>query len=192
MSRVKRKYTTLFHICIWSILFLCIFLIRQWNHGPREGGLANSEMVFALLPYIALFYVHGYWLMPAYLYRQKKHTYILMLAGLLVVVIALAGFVWHLEGLPSSDASYLRSVTKRIGPAFLFLLISAGVGNFREGVRQDTIRKEKETEHLRTELSFLRTQVNPHFMLNVLNSMVLLARKKSDLLEPVLLELSRL
>jgi len=38
----------------------------------------------------------------------------------------------------------------------------------------------------------LRGQVNPHFMLNVLNSMVLLARRKSDLLEPVLLELAGL
>src|SRR5262249_40157374 len=35
-------------------------------------------------------------------------------------------------------------------------------------------------------------QVNPHFMFNVLNNMVALARKKSDLLEPSLIKLSSL
>ena len=52
--------------------------------------------------------------------------------------------------------------------------------------------KEKENENLKTELSFLRSQVSPHFMFNVLNNMVALARKKSDLLEPSLIKLSSL
>jgi LytS/YehU family sensor histidine kinase len=53
-------------------------------------------------------------------------------------------------------------------------------------------RKESETENLKSELSLLRSQVSPHFMFNVLNNMVALARKKSDLLEPSLIKLSRL
>jgi two-component system LytT family sensor kinase len=71
-------------------------------------------------------------------------------------------------------------------------MAGASLGISRENTKLEKRQKEKETEHLRTELSFLRTQVNPHFMLNVLNSMALLARKKSDLLEPVLMELARL
>jgi len=53
-------------------------------------------------------------------------------------------------------------------------------------------RKEKENENLKTELSFLRSQVSPHFIFNILNNMVSLARKKSDMLEPSLIELSKL
>ncbi len=58
--------------------------------------------------------------------------------------------------------------------------------------RAETARQvsEKETEHLKTELAFLRSQISPHFMFNVLNGMVALARKKSDLLEPSLIKLS--
>src|SRR6202012_1062178 len=77
-------------------------------------------------------------------------------------------------------------------PLLAILMASSSLGISREFAKLEKSRKEKENEHLRTELSFLRTQVNPHFMLNVLNSMVLLARKKSDLLEPVLMELARL
>ncbi|HTN38934.1 MAG TPA: sensor histidine kinase [Arachidicoccus sp.] len=40
------------------------------------------------------------------------------------------------------------------------------------------------------ELKFLRSQINPHFLFNVLSSLVSLARKKSDRLEPSLILLS--
>ena len=52
--------------------------------------------------------------------------------------------------------------------------------------------QEKENENLKTELSLLRSQVSPHFMFNVLNNMVALARKQSDQLEPSLIKLSSL
>lgn len=51
---------------------------------------------------------------------------------------------------------------------------------------------ERQNENLRTELALLRSQVSPHFMFNVLNNMVALARKKSELLEPSLIKLSSL
>lgn len=52
--------------------------------------------------------------------------------------------------------------------------------------------KERENENLKTELSFLRSQVSPHFLFNVLNNMVAMARLKSELLEPSLIRLSGL
>src|SRR5687767_15266637 len=47
--------------------------------------------------------------------------------------------------------------------------------------KEDRLVKEKENENLKTELSLLRSQVSPHFMFNIMNNMVALARKKSDL-----------
>jgi len=52
--------------------------------------------------------------------------------------------------------------------------------------------KEQETERLKSELSFLRSQVSPHFMFNVLNSLASLARKKSDQVESAIIQLSQL
>jgi len=62
----------------------------------------------------------------------------------------------------------------------------------RDKMEANRLLKEKENENLKTELSFLRSQVSPHFMFNVLNNMVALARKKSDILEPSLIKLSSL
>jgi two-component system LytT family sensor kinase len=52
--------------------------------------------------------------------------------------------------------------------------------------------KERETAHLESELTFLRSQISPHFMFNILNNLVALARKKSDDLEPAIINLSQL
>jgi two-component system LytT family sensor kinase len=52
--------------------------------------------------------------------------------------------------------------------------------------------KERENVNLQSELTFLRSQISPHFMFNILNNLVSLARKKSDDLEPSLINLSQL
>jgi len=76
---------------------------------------------------------------------------------------------------------------------FLFILAcSTAYRMIQDRIQSEQLRQEKETETLKTELSFLRSQVNPHFMFNVLNNMVALARKKSNLLEPSLIQLSSL
>jgi LytS/YehU family sensor histidine kinase len=59
-------------------------------------------------------------------------------------------------------------------------------------IATDKLLQERENENLKTELSFLRSQVSPHFMFNVLNNMVALARKRSEQLEPSLIKLSSL
>lgn len=75
-----------------------------------------------------------------------------------------------------------------------FSILSASIAYrlILERQKNDKLAKEKENENLKTELSLLRSQVSPHFMFNVLNNMVSLARKKSDLLEPSLIKLSSL
>jgi len=59
-------------------------------------------------------------------------------------------------------------------------------------IRSDLLAGEKQKENLKTELAFLRSQISPHFLLNVLNNMVALVRLKSEALEPTILKLSSL
>ena len=54
--------------------------------------------------------------------------------------------------------------------------------------REQLLLKEK----LGTELSFLKSQINPHFLFNTLNNIYSLARKKSDKTPEVVLKLSKL
>jgi two-component system LytT family sensor kinase len=192
MLRSNRVYTVLFNVCIWVVLFSCVLLWRPHNMGAREVKLTNWQIILAGLPMIAAFYLQTYWLIPAYLSGKRMGRYILFSLIVLLGICALSGWVYLIDPSPAVGGHYRLFLLRRMLPALFFTMAGASVGTFRENLRLEKNRKEKETEHLRTELSFLRAQVNPHFMLNVLNSMALLARKKSDLLEPVLMELAGL
>jgi LytS/YehU family sensor histidine kinase len=157
---------------------------------PREAPLSSLQLGWTILPFIGIFYLHAYWLIPNYLFRKKRVTYVLYVLIAIVAAALLSSLSLYM-GSPS-PRPYPVAAVRRIFPAVFFIVAGASLAAFQQNFRLEKDRKEKETEHLRTELSFLRAQVNPHFMLNVLNSMALLARKKSDLLEPVLLELAGL
>jgi LytS/YehU family sensor histidine kinase len=76
---------------------------------------------------------------------------------------------------------------------FLFIWAMSTVYWFvTDKISTEQLMKERENENLKTELSFLRSQVSPHFLFNVLNNMVAMARLKSDQLEPSLIRLSGL
>jgi sensor histidine kinase YesM len=57
---------------------------------------------------------------------------------------------------------------------------------------QEKERKELEKQQLLSELSFLKSQVNPHFLFNSLNGIYALAIKKSDKTPDAILQLSEL
>jgi len=86
MLQLKRKFDVLYHIGIWSVLFSCIILWRTRNHMVREG-LTNWEVFFTGIPYIALYYLHAYWLVPSFLFRGKRRVYILLVLAALLSVI---------------------------------------------------------------------------------------------------------
>jgi len=160
--------------------------------GPEHPVPWNTTgVLLSVIPCIGLFYAHAYWLMPYYLFRRRRTTYWVLLILLAIAVAFLSGLAYFFNN-HAADRYYGHAVLKRTAPVLLFVLASACMAAFGQNARLEKERKEKETEHLRTELSFLRGQVNPHFMLNVLNSMVLMARKRSELLEPALLELAEL
>jgi LytS/YehU family sensor histidine kinase len=59
-------------------------------------------------------------------------------------------------------------------------------------IQYEKVQAQRRTEQLSTELKFLRSQISPHFLFNVLTNLVSLARKKSDQLESSLIMLSDL
>lgn len=82
-----------------------------------------------------------------------------------------------------------------LGTTFqLLFVVTIGITYrfFTDNLKEKEIIKEAENERLKSELSFLRSQISPHFMFNVLNSVVSLSRRKPEMVEPVVIKLSEL
>lgn len=162
-------------------------------NAPHPGPVKLSEMtldstviwriVLSNLFWILIFYFNAYFLVPRYFKRERILVY------LSYVLLLLALFFLF------SFLTESRSIIPTLLMSFRFFFIMAISLSFRivaDYLRNEKKQKEKETLTLRSELAFLRSQINPHFIFNVLNILVSLARKKSDKLEPTLIRLSGL
>lgn len=85
---------------------------------------------------------------------------------------------------------------RRVAIVIIFAVLAGGLMCAIKSVRKELAGREREKnlvkQKLETELKFLRNQTNPHFILNTLNNIYALARRKSDETAEVVLRLSEM
>ncbi len=174
-------------IFVVSILFIAAF------YDPRPKMIIQNDadgfQAFLLVTAVATltcYYLNMFVLVPNVLTKHGWYIYI-MVTGLIslavLIILNLAGFIQSDIGRP-------------IAPVLFFLLVAfSGSTSIRlnaDRVKSNEQRKIDEYESLKSELSLLRSQITPHFMFNVLNTLTSLARKKSNDLEDVIIRISNL
>lgn len=195
----KKWITVLIHAAAWILLFSLPALLRP-SHNPNETKateIFNSNTVFiisrisdALL--ISFFYFHAFILIPRLLYKKKYTIYSLSIIVYFLIYVEIMWLLWINFTNPNNKFSFETHLFLSIFIFIFILACSTAYKTISDKFISDRLSKEKETEHLKTELSLLRSQASPHFMFNVLNNMVSLARKQSDQLEPSLIKFSSL
>ena len=193
-----RWMTVLLHSAAWVLLFSLPVLLRP-SYNPNDAPPpqpVNETLTFIIgrindVVLIAFFYLNAFVLIPRFLYTRKYAIYFLTIIGGFAFVLTQG---WLLRsGLLHNVFFTFRKHLFFTTFIFLFILAcSIAYRTIRDKIIAENLSKEKENEFLKTELSLLRSQVSPHFMFNVLNNMVALARKQSDQLEPSLIKLSSL
>ncbi|WP_205510112.1 sensor histidine kinase [Longitalea arenae] len=176
----------LLHILCTALIIVVPIFIMPLKDTNKPNYLQWHTIIFTGLQ-TAGFYFSAYGLYPRLLLKKRVATYILAILGLSFLFSLVPGCILVVSGEMPMYAIYAGIVVK----VFIGLFVMGTATSYRFIV--DVIRNERlQQETLTMELSFLRSQVSPHFMFNALNSMVSLARKKSDLLEPALLKMSNL
>jgi LytS/YehU family sensor histidine kinase len=79
---------------------------------------------------------------------------------------------------------------------FLLLFTIAGgstvIKIISDWQRHQRDRKDLETQRMQSEIKFLKSQINPHFLFNTLNSLYALTLKKSDKAPEIVIKLSEM
>jgi two-component system LytT family sensor kinase len=200
------------HVCGWALLFMLPF--RFLSRGPlfvrdrvlsspqfREEKLIQAvpldpswikaETILTNSLLAVFFYTNMFVLVPKVLSKRGWAPYGILVSVVFVLYLV-TGYVFRVH--------YLNPLGLQFGPPFFigipnFLMVfglSLALKLMQDRSTYETVLKERENEKLKSELSFLRSQVSPHFMFNVLNSLASLARKKSDQVESAVIQLSQL
>lgn len=192
----KKIVSSALHVISWIVLYL---LLQLFNI-PQ---VANSSPLFKLcgwLMVIGIFYLNYLVLIP-YLYLSKH-----LVPYLLIVAIVLFVTFWGLILLVSHTSSenalgHLEHSTNQVqyligGIGVLLILLVMSVGATIRVTKSlhlnEEKRKEIQNEKLSAELLFLKSQINPHFFFNTLNSIYYLAHTKSDQSPAAILKLSEI
>lgn len=165
------------------------------DHETRHATTINKRFYYVFiinnLFRVALFYANAYIFIPQLIYIRKSLQYAVTLI-LSLLILAACDRLFFTLFVPDVKYVVWNFFVFNL-PVFVFIVItSAAFRLIRDRVEENQRNKDREAENLKSELSFLRSQISPHFMFNVINNIVALARKKSDLVESSLIKLSSL
>ena len=188
MSKPRKYLVPELHILTWAVLLFVPILV--FHNSKWDTGLPDTFFYISNVYHIGLFYFNAYYLYPRLLTQKRWPLYILALVGIIMVTnFAKIGLLQLF--IPGFEVT---AVNQKIifFPPFPFLFGGIIFRLIIDRVRFEKAEKEAKAEKLSAELRFLRSQVSPHFLFNVLTNLVSLARKKSEQLEPALIQLSEL
>ncbi len=187
------------HLLFW--LFIAFFPIISASPPNTPNHLFFSPVRFVLIitTLASLFYLNTYFLIPEIL--NKKRNFWLYIGILIVVLI---GFDFILTTilpqkiepnlLPPSEFNSNPPFNRdfHILPLATIVIASLAYHFLADRYKEFYNKKDIANSNLETELAFLRSQISPHFIFNIINSIVSLSRSNSKLVEPTLIQLSKL
>jgi two-component system, LytTR family, sensor kinase len=192
----SRKWAQIFlHTVVWITLFSLPYLLRPSEHRGRDhepdDPMRHVHYILTSILLTLFFYLNAGVLIPKLVYRKKYLEFVIVILTLFGALVASKWLFTH-AFMKNKWFDLRFEIMLSFFPLTFMLACSTAWRMIRDKMNSDKLASERENENLKTELSLLRSQVSPHFMFNVLNNMVALARKQSDQLEPSLINLSSL
>lgn len=211
----KRPYF-LFHIAGWlAFIGFQFILLPKQELFIKDGKLTPfsiDQFVVNSLA-VAFFYLHSYFLLPGMYFRKKFITYFFCLAASIGLALFIVVKVNQLHPPPSEIPTNIKGIpefsenplappspvqppphVKLMGEKiflfanfflkfFLVFLMSIALRIYRNW-------QAAEEEKYKAELAFLKSQINPHFLFNILNGIYVLAIRKAENTAPAIMKLS--
>lgn len=188
-------FEILLHLLFWAFITMLPLLsgppAANWHH---EVPFWHFLLLNSLLA--AQFYLNAFVLIPVWLNQKKQPSIYFTLTILSAGILGLLSmqlhphFAFHNRPLPPHHPPFFVSFS--LLPLAAITAAALAYRYLSDQFRQISNRQSITNEALVSELAFLRSQISPHFIFNVINSVVALSRIDPPAVEPTLIELSQL
>lgn len=191
-----RIYQFMSHRVVYHSLFWMVYILIMVLFRGREDGymfVFTNELIKSFFYGMAV-YFNIYYLIPNYLSETKFVTYSVLLLFLVVIITPLSTICLYFRftGFPDIQQSVIEAQPKLFLMTFITLGVSTILKIITDWIRHQTVKRELESQTMRSELRFLKSQINPHFLFNTLNNLYALTLKKSDKAPEIVLKLSEM
>lgn len=172
----------LYHLLIWGSIFGLWYFFRHQDYSSNQ--LAFRVTSLKVVDLAVMVYITNYLLIPQLLYKKK---YWLFALCFIVLVFGTSWLKLHIEGLLMSNPrlydlfkNFKTNFYDNTIPHFLLVSTAAGFKLVLDYAKAQRRLGEMAKENAEAELNFLKSQINPHFVFNSLNSVYFLIDKQNN------------
>jgi two-component system, LytTR family, sensor kinase len=214
-SSNKRIVTVIAHIATWACFFSLPYLVffpRMLDSDFTMSDHMIASIICNNLFLVLFYYLNTLFLIPKLLMKERWLLYVVTTIGFLLLFLYFPKYVATLIAPPEirqfpnnpnmnpniggkmrpRGGSRGRSFIDFYNMAIFLLVFTVGtcIAVIQRWLQTEENRKETESEKFKTELSFLKSQINPHFFFNTLNNIYSLAVVRSEKTAPAVMKLS--
>lgn len=193
-----------FKLYLWvGVAYMLLLIFGGLTHFPRNFGIIVMNEIWRAAYIIILNFIFFEYTLP---FIRRPHKYILyrifiaiLLLFVHLILFSVGLYAWRSIGVQLHVYNELITFTSiehamtfhfgySVGSVFFFGIIVHiyDYNKLKVSARRLLIEKQQ------AELSYLKSQTNPHFLFNTLNNIYSLSRDKSDLAPESILRLSKI
>lgn len=170
------------HVFFWVLFLGLWFMLRVEDYA--NPSLAFQVTLIKVADLVLMVYITNYVLIPKLLYKKKYFLFgflfIVMVVFSSIFKMNILGRLTHNQLLLNLSGNWKARIYDNIIPHFFLVIAGAAIKLMMDQIGLQKKITEMAKEKAEAELSFLKSQINPHFLFNSLNSVYFLIDKNNS------------
>ena len=204
---MKKKLSIYLHISLWAVYSMLLFAVLNKNFTTQDAIIKCAVMIIIQ---VAVFYANANYFFPRLLQRKRPWWYVLNIIVMLIVILFFLQW-FEAQFMPEEMQERMQERMNRMRErpfrpppkqliragmvlqlmSLLFILLfSSAYSAAQLGRRKELQDTQSREEKLSSEMKFLKSQINPHFLFNSLNNIYSLTLSGSEKSSEMILKLS--
>ena len=196
---LDRRLKIFLHIVFWAFMFLSPM---QYVRGTGMSMLQYLMSCMTSVLLMVVFYTNFKWLAPKY-FAAGKHRYYTIFNFVMIISFSVflyywgnftRNLFWPIPGpqrIPDALDDFLSFIRDSVNFC-IFATVATCISLSQRWYWAEKARKDADAARVNAELSSLRSQINPHFLLNTLNNIYALAAIDYTKAQDAIQQLSKL